>query len=284
MGPMRIGLLHPGEMGAAVGEVLVAAGHLVGWASEGRSAATVRRAAAAGLQDRGSLAALCQASSVILSICPPHGALALAREVSGFQGIYVDANAVAPATARAVASVIVAGGGRYVDGGIIGGPPVPGRPTRLCLSGDQAAELASLFSGTPVQPLVLTDDPTAASALKMCYAAWTKGSMALLLGVRALARAQGVESELVDEWEHSLPQLRGRCLTAAHQAATKGWRWVGEMHELATTFADAGLPEGFAAAAADLYGRPDRSFEALADGATLDYVLGALLRPEDRRP
>ncbi len=121
-----LGLLHPGEMGAAVGQCLTGRGYTVLWASPGRSPATAERAAAAGLTDAGSVADLAARADVILSVCPPHAAREVAGSVAGFGGIFVDANAVSPETTREVAG-IVGGAGAFVDGGIIGLPPEPGR-------------------------------------------------------------------------------------------------------------------------------------------------------------
>ena len=123
---------------------------------------------------------------------------------------------------------------------------------------------------------MLSEDQTAASAIKMCFAAWTKGTSALLLGIRALAIAEGVEEPLLDEWHTSMPELERRSLTAGQQAATKGWRWVGEMEEIAATFRSAGLPDGFHLAAADIFARPQRDEQAEVDPATLKSVLEAL--------
>ena len=97
-----IGVLHPGEMGAAVAAALRTGGHDVVWASAGRSADTSARAAAAGLRDVGSVQDLAAACDIVVSVCPPHAATAVARELRGFTGIYVDANAVSPQTARAI--------------------------------------------------------------------------------------------------------------------------------------------------------------------------------------
>lgn len=52
MGDTVIGLLHPGEMGAAVAACLTARGHGVRWVSDGRGPATAARAAQAGLVRR----------------------------------------------------------------------------------------------------------------------------------------------------------------------------------------------------------------------------------------
>ena len=89
----------------------------------------------------------------------------------------------------------------------------------------------------------------------MAYASWTKGSAALLLTARALARAEGVESALLEEWGISQPGLETAVGAANESAAAKGWRWVGEMEEIAAAMAAAGLPEGFHQAAAGVYGR-----------------------------
>jgi hypothetical protein len=97
--------------------------------------------------------------------------------------------------------------------------------------------------------------------MKMAYGGWTKGSAALLLAMRALARAEGIEPALLEEWRISLPELLERSERAGKAAAAKGWRWAGEMHELAAALEDAGLPNGFGVAAADLYARTPRTGE-----------------------
>jgi len=251
-----VGLLHPGAMGAAVGRVLTQAGRTVLWASEGRSAESAARARQAGLEDAGSVAELAARSELVLSICPPHGALATARALGALDGIYVDANAVSPATAAEIAAIVQESGARYVDGGIIGPPPEGADPTaRLYLSRADAPAVAALFAGTGFETPVLDGGPTAASALKMAYAGWTKGTAALLLTMREAARAHGVEEALVREWEHSIPSLPDRSAQAARVADEKGWRWVAEMREIAATLAAADLPAGFHEAAAEVFER-----------------------------
>ena len=268
-----IGLLHPGDMGAAVGRCLTGRGHEVLWASEGRGPDTAARAAAAGLTDAGTIAALAARAEVIVSVCPPHAALDVAWAVHGFGGLYVDANAVSPGTAREVAKLICESGGRYVDGGIIGPPPEKPGLTRLYLSGRDAEQVAALFGGTPLDTRVIGGSATAASAVKMAYAGWTKGTAALLLSVRALAREQGVEEALLAEWALSQPGLDARSAGAARSAAAKGWRWVGEMEEIAATMSAAGLPDGFHQAAAEIFRRSPRG---AAGDDVLDQVLGEL--------
>jgi 3-hydroxyisobutyrate dehydrogenase-like beta-hydroxyacid dehydrogenase len=251
MSEITIGLLHPGEMGAAVGKCLAGAGHRVLWDPEGRSAATKERAGAAGLTGE-ALARIIARSDVIVSVCPPHAALDVARLVAGFGGLYLDANAISPGTAREVAAIAQAGGASYVDGGIVGPPPLAPGHTRLYLSGPRAAEIQALFGGTAVDARIVPP-PGTASAVKMAYASWTKGSAALLLATRALARAEGVEPVLLEEWGLSQPDLGKRWDGADRAAAAKGWRWTGEMEEIAAAMAAAGLPEGFHQAAARVY-------------------------------
>jgi 3-hydroxyisobutyrate dehydrogenase-like beta-hydroxyacid dehydrogenase len=271
-----IGLLNPGEMGAAVGQCLTGRGLEVLWASDGRSPETADRAKAAGLTDAGTARDLAARANVVLSICPPHAAVDVAWAVHGFTGVYVDANAIAPGTARQVAELIGAGGGRYVDGGIIGSPPAKPGASRLYLSGDDAAAVRGvqeLFAGTALDARIVAGAPTAASAVKMAYASWTKGSSALLLAARALARVEGVEETLLAEWALSQPRLADQVERSGLAAVTKGWRWVGEMEEIAHTMADAGLPDGFHEAAAEIYRRSPR----LPGSRSGDQVTGAVL-------
>jgi hypothetical protein len=134
---------------------------------------------------------------------------------------------------------------RFVDGGIVGGPPAP----RLYLSGAEAARVAALFEGSLVETQVVAN----ASAVKCAYAAWTKGSGALLLAIREFAQAEGIWEPLAEEWSHSQPQLAERLAAAERSAAIKGWRWVAEMEEIAAAFAADGLPPGFHEAAAAVY-------------------------------
>jgi 3-hydroxyisobutyrate dehydrogenase-like beta-hydroxyacid dehydrogenase len=235
---MKIVVLHPGEMGAAVAEAL---GRPVSWVPEQRSPATRRRAEQAGLTEIGDA----RAADVILSICPPDKAVEVAASVAGFTGLYVDANAISPARSEEVRSRLP--GARFVDGGIIGPPPRTPGTTRLYLSGEHAPEIAALFTGTRLEPRIVGD----ASALKMVYAAWTKGSQALLLATRAAARGLGVEAELLAEWDELGVSERADAAERARQA--KGWRWTGEMEEIADTFQAAGQPEGFHRAAAQVF-------------------------------
>ena len=254
---VTVAMLHPGEMGSVVGACARAAGARVVWASEGRGGSTAGRAGAAGLEDLGTLRAAVMASDVVLSVCPPHAAVDVARAVSaeGFRGVFVDGNAVAPATAREIAEKIQAAGAAFVDGGIVGPPPDKPGSTRLYLSGGDAARVAAVFQGSALEAIVVEGPPGAASAVKMAYASWTKGTSALIMAVRAMAAAEGVDEALLAEWDRSQPGLRERSESAVRGSAKKAWRFVGEMEEIAATYAAAGLPDGFHRAAGEIYQR-----------------------------
>jgi 3-hydroxyisobutyrate dehydrogenase-like beta-hydroxyacid dehydrogenase len=234
-------------MGSAVGSALRERGHTVLWASAGRSAATAERAQ--DFEDVGDIAELCRRSEILFSICPPHAATDVAQLTRGFSGLYVDANAIAPETARAVRAVHE----RFVDGGIVGPPPLEPGSTRLYLSGSEAETIVELFSGTNVDARAISSEPGAASALKAAYAGWTKGSAALLLAMRELARREDVEEALLSEWALSIPELEERLAGAERSAERKGWRWIGEMEEISLAMADQDLPPGFHEAAAEIF-------------------------------
>jgi len=273
----RLAILHPGQMGSSIGACAREAGAEVVWASEDRSDATRQRADADGLRDAGSLAAAVAGSDAVVSVCPPEFASALAERVFGlgFRGLFVDANATRPAAAHALAAAASDAGACFVDGGLIGPPARRAGSTVLCLSGDRAADAASLFTGSPVATIVLDGGPGAASALKMAFAAYTKGHSALLLAVRALARGEGVEPELLAQWERTHPDLAALSEGVARATAPKAWRFAPEMEEIAATFDGVGLPDGFHRAAAEVYAR----FADLkdADPAGLTDVLDRLL-------
>ena len=271
-----VGVVHPGAMGAAIASVLRGQGTTVLWASEGRSRESRTRAVEAGLVDVGSLEALVDLCGVVLSICPPAAAEATAQAVTGwgFDGLYIDANAVSPLTAGLIAATVASGGGTYVDGGIIGPPPEHGgAPTRLYLSGSQASRAATLFGPGPIRTEVLDGTGGSASALKMVFAAWSKCSQALLLAVRATARATGVEEALLDVWEDAMPEVAQRCERSAG-ITDRAWRWAGEMKEISETFNHAGLPGGFHLAAADVFARLE-GFKVREPGS-IDAVVTAV--------
>jgi len=185
---------------------------------------------------------------------------------------------------RDIGRVLEAAEATFVDGGIIGPPPAAGASSRIYLSGGRARDIAGLFAGSNLEAIPLEGPAGAASALKACYAAWTKGATALLAAIRALATHEGIEAALLEEWKRSQPELPKRSEVITVQAR-KAWRWIGEMEEIAASFEAAGLPGGFHFSAAELY----RRLEGFKDGAgppALAQVTAAIRRkvsPAGRR-
>lgn len=251
-----IGILHPGAMGISIAAAARAAGNDVAWLPTGRSATTAARAAAEGLSPIDDLREFCARCSMILSVCPPHAAVAVAAQVAaaGFRGLYVDGNAVSPAKARVVADHVTSAGADYVDGGIVG-PPAWKRGTCLYVSGPRAAEIPLPFAGSVLEVRALGPGLDTASALKMCYAARTKGTTALLATVLAAADALGVRDDLEARWASEDAALPARIENSVRAAAPKAWRWIDEMHEIAATLRDAGAEGGFHDAATAVYSR-----------------------------
>ena len=275
-----IALLHPGNMGATIGACAATSGARVLWASERRSAASRARAQQAGLIDAESLAAAVAQSDIVLSVCPPEFAGEVAARVAAekFTGVYVDANAVSRASAEEIGRIVTQAGASFVDGGIIGSPVKKAGTTRLYLSGEKAEQIAKLFAASMLDARSIGAIPGEASALKVVYAAWTKGTDALILAIRALATHEGVDNALLEEWRTSQPALENKCLRAAAVAAPKMWRYVGEMKEIAAAFESAGLPGGFHSAAAEISERLANFKDQTEPGPTLAAVLEQLLR------
>ena len=188
----RIGILHPGEMGIFIASSAKNSGCDVYWTSEGRRAATRERAYKFELHEAPTLIELCEACPIVVSVCPPHAAETLAAEVvrAGFRGLFVEANAIAPERTIQIGQAMTKAGVSFVDGGIIGLPSWKPHTTCLYLSGDRANEVVPCFSAGPLDTSVLGTEIGKASALKMCYAANTKGAVALLAAILATAESQ----------------------------------------------------------------------------------------------
>jgi 3-hydroxyisobutyrate dehydrogenase-like beta-hydroxyacid dehydrogenase len=277
----RIGILHPGDMGISIAASAQNAGYAVFWASEGRSAATRRRAGQHGLRDAGSVTELCNACTVILSVCPPHAAEDVAQAViaAGFRGVYLDANAISPQRALRLAQMMSGCGVDFVDGGVIGGPAWKPASTWLYLSGPRAGDVAALFASGPLATHVLGDAIGAASALKMCFAAYSKGTTALLCAVLASADRLGVRAALDAQWARDNVAFPEQAARRIEGATAKAWRFAGEMDEIAATLRSVGLPGEFHDAAAEVYRRL-AGFKDAAPAPLLDDVLAVLATPD----
>ena len=281
MTPQRIGILYPGEMGISLAASAQHNGRQVYWASEGRSANTQARAARFHLHDTYTVKNLCAECSLLISVCPPHAAEAVAQQVlaSAFAGLYLDANAISPQRAVRIGQAMREAGIDFVDGGIIGGPAWEPDRTWLYLSGPRARDVAECFSAGPLMTHVLGATIGTASALKMCFAAYTKGTTALLCATLATAESLGVRQALYQHWSHDDPGFEEQTSQRVRRVTAKAWRFAGEMEEIASTFSAAGIPGDFHSAAADIYRRLAQ-FKDAPTTPTLEDVLGALLQVE----
>lgn len=253
---MRIGVIAPGNMGAAVTRRLHERGAQVATTLEGRSTASAKRAAGLPLQP--AEAALAGWADVVLSILPPGEALGLARRLAPVlhagDAIFADCNAVSPATVREIAAALP--GVRFVDIGIIGGPPgAEGPGPRLYASGDAARALAPLRDwGIDLRPI--EGGIGAASALKMSYAGITKGIIALGSAMALGATAAGAAEALRAELAVSQPEVLRSLERGVPGMFDKAYRWVAEMEEISEFLGD--IP------AAPIYQGAARLYEAIA--------------------
>jgi len=283
MTKLNVGFLHPGDMGISLAVSAQNSGHTAYWASAGRSRETHARAAKYRLVDARTLKELCEICSVIVSICPPEAAEKVATEVlsCSFRGLYVDANAISPQRAIHIGQLLENAGIRFVDGGVIGGPAWQ-RGTCLYLSGKEAERAASCFSAGPLDARIIGDHVGKASALKMCYAAYTKGTRALLYALLATAEELGVRGELAQQWSEEGSDYAEEAIRATRTIGLKSWRYVGEMEEIAATFTAAGIPGGFHQAAAEVYRRLAH-FKEAPETPSLEILLRALLQDKENR-
>jgi 3-hydroxyisobutyrate dehydrogenase-like beta-hydroxyacid dehydrogenase len=277
MTKLNVGILHPGEMGISIAASIQNTGHTVYWVSEGRSQKTRARAAEFGLVDAGTLDQLCETCSVIVSVCPPHAAEDVANQVSSrsFKGLYLDANAISPQRVVRIGQTMTRTGASFVDGGIIGGPAWRPGSTWLYLSGEDAQAAVPCFSAGPLETCVIGEAIGKASALKMCFAAYTKGTAALLCAILATAETLGVREELQHQWSRNGSDFAEQASQRVRRVTAKAWRFAGEMDEIASTFKEAGMPGEFHAAAADIYRRITH-FKDAPTTPSLEDVLAAL--------
>jgi 3-hydroxyisobutyrate dehydrogenase-like beta-hydroxyacid dehydrogenase len=254
-----VAIMSPGDMGHAVGRVVRLSGRRVITCLAGRSPRTAELAAAAEIEAVPDLETLVREADVLLSILVPANARALAREVAqavtatDAEILYVDCNAIAPATVLEIGDILAASGASFADGGIIGFPPRPdGAGTRLYVSGPEAGELLEL-SQPDLEVRLVGPDLGQASGLKMCYASLTKGLAALGTEMLVAGRALGLQDQLRKELEESQGQLFEMLKRFLPTMPPKAGRWVGEMEEIAATYAAVGLTPKILEGAADMY-------------------------------
>jgi len=253
-----VGLLSPGDMGHAVGAILVTNGIKVITCLESRSNRTRGLAEKARIQDVPTYQDLVREAEIILSILVPSEAkkaatlVSQALEETGETLTYADCNAIAPQTVREVGTIITSAGSNFVDAGIIGGPPGPGIMNRIYISGPDVEAVEQLNKyGLDVR--VIGPEIGQASGLKMVYAALTKGTSALALELLIASKRLNLYDALITEWEMSQAERYESFKRGLQSVPSKSYRWIGEMEEIAKTFGDVGLTPKILEGAADMY-------------------------------
>ena len=281
-----VALLSPGDMGHSVGQTLVEHGMRVITCLQGRSERTRGLAAAAGIADVPTYGDLVQEADLLLSILVPAqakvaaGRVARAVTETGARLVYADCNAIAPRTACQIGDVLMATGVSFVDASIVGGPPRGESSPRFYASGPDTSAFEAL-SGYGLHVVIIGQEIGLASAIKMCYAALTKGSSALYIELLTAARALGVDQALARELENSQAAAYQR-MQGLPGVSMKAHRWVGEMEEIAKTFEDVGLTPKMLAGAADVYrllgstSLADRTPEDAGPLPLLEEMIGVL--------
>lgn len=289
--PPIVAIVGVGEMGAAVAQRLRLSGAHVRVCLKGRSAESERRARRAGVEIVNDDAVLVSGADFVLTIVPPGVAVQVAEQYrtsfvsTAKEAIFADCNAIAPSTARRIGEVLAGCACRYVDAGIIGGPPPqdlskPG--PRFYASGTDAPRLGEL-NEFGLDVAVLDGPIGAASGLKMSYAGLTKGITALGTAMVAAAMREGLGEALRSELARTQPQILRRIGQSVPAMFPKAYRWVAEMEEIAAFLADDDRGAMIYRGAARLYqrmaeegGHPDAA-EGLR--ALIDFCSAALASP-----
>lgn len=277
---MDIGVLHPGEMGVTVANSLVQAGHHVHWAAQGRGARTRARADSIGLIEAPTVASMVERCQLMVAVCPPQFAEALAVQISllGFAGTYVEANALSPQRVRRIGRQCHEAGMTFVDGSLIGPPAWQAGTTTLHLSGAHAGVVADCFVGGNLATSITGPEIGQASALKMCDSAFNKGMLAVLYRTLATAEVLGVRGQLHEVWNDN-PGGVGHISTENGRickSALKGWRFIPEMDEVAETMEAVGQPGNLFRNLRDVYSAL-AEFASSSSTPTEEEVLAALL-------
>ncbi|MBD5656482.1 MAG: NAD(P)-dependent oxidoreductase [Candidatus Eremiobacteraeota bacterium] len=210
---MRVGIIGTGEMGSGVGGWLVAHGADAYTSLNGRSVASAERVRRAGIAAVEDMTALARTCTIVLSIVPPDQAFGVAENFAEacddeiVTSVFVDCNAIAPETSRAIGNAIESVPLGYVDAGIIGGPPADGYGgPRIYACEPHAATFAEL-NAHGLHVVTVEGEIGTASALKMCYGGITKGVIGIGAAMFACAERAGVADMLAQEFASSQKAL-----------------------------------------------------------------------------
>ncbi|MBT3770046.1 MAG: DUF1932 domain-containing protein [Acidiferrobacteraceae bacterium] len=254
----KVAILSPGAMGHAVGRVLAEHGVDIMTCLAGRSERTHRLASAAGFTEIPTLEDLVCEADLVLSILVPVDAEAIACQLAGAlkatgaQPYIADCNAISPMRSAKIETIIQSAGGRFIDASIIGPPPGQGAPPRFYVSGIHAEVMLPL-DGKGIVVKSLGETIGRASGIKMCYAALTKGTSTLQVALLTAAESMGLTEELRQELAYSQAAALQSMESTIPRLPPNAHRWVGEMEEIASTFAKVGVTSHFHLGAAAIY-------------------------------
>jgi len=253
-----VAILSPGDMGHAIGQLLKENELRVLTCLMGRSNRTKQLSEQAGITDVPNMNDLVEQSDVLMSVTVSEAVPGLCREIAdavkatGTDLLFAECNAIAPELSKEMEGVLKAGGARYVDASIIGGPPRNGSSPRVYASGDNASEFEQLRDfGLDVRNL--GPQLGRASGIKMCYAAMTKGTTALHTELLIAAEKMGLTKELMAEFSGGQQAAVTRMEGWIPSMPAKSRRWVSEMEEVEKTFNDLGLTPDIFKGVADMY-------------------------------
>jgi 3-hydroxyisobutyrate dehydrogenase-like beta-hydroxyacid dehydrogenase len=240
-----IGLLYPGEMGAAFASLRRDRGAPVVTTLHGRSEATAARAEASGAIVLDSLAHVVRVSDVLVSLVDPAAAEEVARaycelaHLAPKHAVFIDANSIGPAKARAIGRKVEQAGRSFVDGAINGLARNLATSGTLYLSGTRAEDVTGVFEGIS-RIRVLGGEPGRASAMKMLLGGLSKGLCALFTELALLAERQGMLNEMLEAAGRTYPGVTAVAERMLPTYPRHAGRRATEMYELEATARSAG--------------------------------------------
>ena len=253
-----IAIYSPGDMGSGVGRVLGESGYQMITSLAGRSSRTQELAKSANIRDVGSVDNMVVEADLILCIMVPSQAAGAAELVgasirsTGVSTYYAECNAISPNSTRAIGEIISNAGGKFIDGGIIGGSPNRASAPRFYVSGRHASVMTEL-DGKGIDVRDMGGEIGHGSGIKMCYAALTKGTSTLQIALLSAAEAMGLSDQLRAEFESSQPAALKQMDTGISRLPPNAHRWIGEMEEISATFEQVGVSPFFHQGAAEIY-------------------------------
>jgi len=259
----NITLMSPGEMGSPIAKCIIKSGINVMSPLKNRSSQTVERAKKYGIEDSISLENSIMNSDLIISILVPDAAEDLAKEVSNLSKkldkeiIFADLNAISPETVKKMNSSMSGTKVKFIDGGIIGGPPEGDKMPRIYVSG-QNSNLFSRLDGLGMKVIDMNGSVGDASAMKMAYASITKGYSSLLIAAVTLSIRTNNFEYLMKELEFSQKNVFND-LKNLKSIPSKAHRWIGEMEEISNTYIENSITGDFHKGSYSIYKKVSES-------------------------